>query len=1087
MNRHLQTLFFLAVLSFLFTLSVNAQMTTASMSGKVVFQDEPVIGATILAVHEPSGTKYGTITNIDGRYSLEGMRTGGPYNVTISYVGYQTAIYRDITLKLGENYILDVTMQESSAALDEVVVVASKSKFSGEKTGAVTNINNTQLKMLPSINRSLTDFTRLSPYAGSGNAFSGRDGRMSSFTIDGANLNNNFGLSSNLPGGGNPVSLDAIEEVQVVVAPFDVRQSNFIGGGINAITKSGTNSFRGSAYAFLRNQNMRGNKVGDYDLGLRAPESTTTYGVTLGGPIIKDKLFFFVNGEYENSPSPITKFRLSDDGVGNKEENISRATAQDMENFASILRDKYGYEPGSYTNYDGGTKNYKVLARIDWNINDAHKLSLRYNYTTNSQDLGTNASSTVGTRTTAGRISEYAMAFKNNCYMMDNNVMSFTADLNSRFNDKISNKLLLTYSNIEDVRSSNSSPFPHIDIWDGDGQAFMSAGYELFSWNNKVQNKIFNVNDNLNIILGDHRITAGISFEYQKALNNFMRFGTGYYKYASFDDFKNGSAPIAFGLTYGYNGEANPEASVSFAQSGIYGQDEWNISDRFKLTYGIRLDMLNYLNSLETNKGYLDIDFNGRHIDTGKWPKANVLFSPRIGFNWDIKGDQSLKLRGGTGIFTGRIPLVFFTNMPTNAGMLQNTVQITDSKQLEALKGGVITDVNQMINTLGLPNTPNYQTKEDIKGAAIVGIDPNFKLPQVWKTALAVDYQLPVSFPLALTVEAMYNKDINAVCQENYNVKDPSLLGRFNGPDNRYYYESSKNAAVASNVTGGAMVLTNTHKGYGATLNFTANSEPVKNLFLMASYTHTIAKEISGNPGSQAYSAWQNLPSVDGPNLLGLHNSQYLTPNRVIASITYSLDLCKSAALNFGLYYSGYNSGLYSYTYNNDMNQDGQTNDLIYIPKSKDELTFVDKNGFTASQQADAFWNFINQDPYLKKHKGEYAEAYAAKMPWINRFDIKISEDFKIKAGKSTNILQISFDILNVGNLLNHSWGVTKNAAPANNGRILNYEGVNDQMVPTYSLYYNKAENALPTESFANYNDSSNCWQLQVGIRYIFN
>ena len=419
--------------------------------------------------------------------------------------------------------------------------------------------------------------------------------------------------------------------------------------------------------------------------------------------------------------------------------------------------------------------------------------------------------------------------------------------------------------------------------------------------------------------------------------------------------------------------------------------------------------------------------------------------------------------------------------------MLQNTVQITDSKQLEALKGGVIADVNQMINTLGLPNTPNYQTKEDIKGAAIVGIDPNFKLPQVWKTALAVDYQLPVSFPLALTVEAMYNKDINAVCQENYNVKDPSLLGRFNGPDNRYYYESSKNAAVASNVTGGAMVLTNTHKGYGATLNFTANSEPVKNLFLMASYTHTIAKEISGNPGSQAYSAWQNLPSVDGPNLLGLHNSQYLTPNRVIASITYSLDLCKSAALNFGLYYSGYNSGLYSYTYNNDMNQDGQTNDLIYIPKSKDELTFVDKNGFTASQQADAFWNFINQDPYLKKHKGEYAEAYAAKMPWINRFDIKISEDFKIKAGKSTNILQISFDILNVGNLLNHSWGVTKNAAPANNGRILNYEGVNDQMVPTYSLYYNKAENALPTESFANYNDSSNCWQLQVGVRYIFN
>lgn len=1103
--------FYLVAIMLLIAVTVNAQVTTASMSGKVSSGVDPIIGATILAIHEASGTRYGAITNIDGRYTIEGMRTGN-YLVEVSYVGFTTLKFTDVMLRLGENYVLNVEMKESSELLDEVVVVANKSKFSDVKTGATTNISNKQLTLLPTINRSLTDFTRLSPYAGSGTSLAGRDGRTNSFTIDGANLNNNFGLSDDLPGGGNPISLDAIEEVQVVIAPFDVRQTNFVGGGVNAITKSGNNTFRGSAYTYQRNENFRGNKIDGERLGDREKESKSTYGFTLGGPIIKDKLFFFVNGEYENAPAPITKWKLSTDGKANKDNLISRVTAADMQGFADILQNTYGYDPGSYTNYDGGAKNYKVLARVDWNITNNHKLSVRYNWTKNTEQMPTNATSTVGTAASNGRISYQSMAFRNACYGMENSVSSLTAELNSRFGNSVSNRFLLTYTNMEaPKRTSESSPFPFIDIWK-DGDAFMSAGYELFSWKNRVNNKVFNFQDNVTWTLGNHKLVGGLSFEYQKALNSFMRNGTGYYRYESFDAFKRGDAPVAFGLTYGYNGDTNPEAVVSFAQSSLYLQDEWNATDNFKLTYGVRADMMNFLNDLQTNEAYKALDwkdhfiaknnsdyatYQAPRIDTGKWPKSSVLFSPRVGFNWDIMGDKSLVIRGGTGIFTGHIPLVFFTNMPTNAGMIQNLISFTqkdNQADLNKLAGGLTTDVNGMIEKLGLPtSSPFSNPNAKVEGATVVAVDNDFKMPQVWKNTLAIDYTLPASFPLTLTVEGMYNKDINAVTQDNYNVTNVGNLERFAGPDNRYNYKSAT-VSVQTGVTNGAMVLTNTSKGYSGSINVMANAEPIKNLNVMASYTHTIAKEITGLPGSQAYSAWRNLPNVDGPNTIGLHNSQYLTPNKVIASVSYTIGYGKNKnfATNVGLFYSGYASGFMNYYYNNDMNGDGQNGyDLIYIPKTKDELTFADAvvNGetITAAEQAETFWKFVNQDGYLSKHKGEYAEAYGANMPWVHRFDLKIAQDFKLKVGKSMNTLQVSFDFLNIGNLINSSWGVTKTSSSCNYGKILQLKEVKNN-VPVYTLY-NKNTPLITNESttYIPYRNSTNCWQLQIGVRYIFN
>ncbi|WP_455636715.1 TonB-dependent receptor [Parabacteroides sp.] len=1095
MSRHLQTLFLLVVLSFMFNLSVDAQMTTASMSGKVMFQEEPVIGATVLAVHEPSGTNYGTITNVDGRFSLQGMRTGGPYKVTISYIGYQSAVYSDITLQLGENYSLNVELKESSEALDEVVVTATKTRFNTEKTGATTNISASQITALPTINRSISDIARLSPYA-SGMSFAGGDGRSTNFTVDGANFNNNFGLSDDLPGGGNPISMDAIEEVQVVIAPFDVRQTNFIGGGINAITKSGTNTFKGTAYTYQYNQNMRGNNIDGEDLGERPQDAKHIYGATLGGPIIKNKLFFFANVEYQKIPTTVVNWHASEDGVANPDEYSSRTSIEDMQKVSDFVRDKYGYNTGSYTDFPADNTNLKLLGRIDWNITDQHKLAVRYNYTKNSAWNATNGSSgNFGQRLSYNRISQYSMAFANSLYSMDNKVSSVSADLNSRFSDKISNQLLFTYSNIQDIRGTNSSPFPFIDIMaglDDTGnqilEPYMSLGYELFTFNNGVHNKVWNITDNFTYYLGNHKFTGGISFEHQMASNAYMRNGTGYYRYRSLDEFLSGAAPESFALAYGYEGNTTPAAQVAYNQLGIYLQDEWNLSEKFKLTLGIRFDDVMFDNDdLVANKAIDALDFGGRSISTSSWPGAKLQVSPRVGFVWDVMGDKVLKVRGGSGIFMGRLPLVFFTNMPTNTGMIQNlqTVTTTYNKdgsiktrdpRLDLLKGNMITDVNEMIKTLGFPT----EAGDGVVPSSIAGIDPDFKMPQVWKSSIAVDYQLPTPFPFSVTGEFMYTKNINAVMLDNYNIKPNTSWERFNGPDNRYIYPNEYTYIKEVN---DACVLTNTSKGYGWTGNITVNANPTENLRAMLAYTHTVAKEVSGMPGSNATSAWTNLMTINGANFADVQNSQYVTPDKVIGSLSYHVPFTNGKVTNgisLNLFYTGYSPSGYSFAYTNDMNGDNSANDLMYIPANDNEIKFKNE-----ADRKD-FWNFVDQDSYLKNHKGEYAEAYAARAPWVHRFDFRIAQSFSVPAGKTKNTLEISLDFMNVGNMLNKSWGVMKNMGNSNGGRILKYEGTDDSQTPIFSLWRDK-EGKAPTETYTLNRIYSQCWKMQLGIRYIFN
>ena len=516
-------LYFLIATLMLMVSSVVAQVTTSGLSGRVSADGDDVIGATVEAVHTPSGTKYVAVTNAKGQFNINGMRSGGPYEVTISYIGFETKKVQGVVLQLGETYNLNTTMSEDSQVLGEVVVKGKATKLNIEKMGASTNVTSAQITALPTVSRSITDVTRLSPYGGNGMTFQGSDGRTANFTVDGADFNNNFGLSSNLPGGGNPISLDAIDELQVVISPFDVRQTNFIGGGVNAVTKSGTNTFKGTAYVYHRNENMRGDAVDREQIqSAREKDQQTTYGFTLGGPIIKDKLFFFANGEYIKTPTIANRWRASQDGVADADNFISKCTEYDLQRVSEHVKNKYGYDTGSWTSFPADEKNYKILARIDWNINDNHHLALRYNHTNNTNWSAPNASSMDGgSRSAYARTSQYAMSYANSMYSIKNLVHSLSFDLNSRFGDNISNQFLATFSKLDDVRGTDSSEFPFIDILDGSGDTnnYIALGYELFTYNNAVHNTVWNVKDDVTFYLGNHKLMGGVSYEHQMAAN----------------------------------------------------------------------------------------------------------------------------------------------------------------------------------------------------------------------------------------------------------------------------------------------------------------------------------------------------------------------------------------------------------------------------------------------------------------------------------------------------------------------------------------------------------------------------------------
>ncbi len=1070
------------------SLSLNAQVTTSSMTGKITDdRGDGVIGAVVIATHTPTGTQYGTVTNEFGVFNIANMRVGGPYSITVSSIGYQDAVSENIFLRLGETYNANVMMASSAIQLEGIDITGAKSNIlNSNRTGAATNIGVEEINSLPTISRSINDFVRLTPQAQSGSSFVGRDGRYNNIQIDGSNFNNNFGLSStNLPGGGSqPISLDAVEQIQVNIAPYDVRQSNFTGAGINAITRSGSNRFEGSVYGFYRNQDFNGKKVGDVELPPFDKTTSTTFGARLGGAIVKNKLFFFVNYEKEDNTRPGISFVPS--APGRSGDNVSRTTIDDMNRVSQYVKEKYGYNTGAAEGYASNfnTANYKALARIDYNISNNHKLTLRYNQMVATDDQVVNGTSAPNPRSSSNRISRNSYAFENANYGFENSVRSLSAELNSKFSDKVSNQFLATFTKIQDKRTSKSSPFPFIDI-KKDGDSYLSLGYELFSWKNDVINNVTTITNNLTYLMGKHNFTFGAAFDYLTFGNSFQRYGTSYYRYSSIDDFLNDATPEAFALTYSVlPGGVDPYAELDFGIGSLYAQDEIRMNDKFKLTLGLRADLPIYFNELQPNAAVNALNFveadgtTPYKIDLSKWPKSKLMISPRVGFNYDVNGDRTFQIRGGTGLFTGRVPFVWFTNLPTNSGVLQNTVERT----------------GQAVADLGIKFNPDPHAYKNLfpsepgttAPGSIAAVDPEFKMPQIWRTNLAADIQLPSNF--IFTFEGIYSKSVTDVVQYNANQRGPvGTMNANGGKDTRPFFGANNNDRRVNPSMSEAIVLTNTDQGYSYSITGQLSKEFSKNFTAMIAYTYTQAQDITGNPGSQAASAWSNNPAVRGQNDLDLSYSEYAVPHRVVGALSYKVEYLKALATTFSLYYDGVNTGRFSYRYTADFNRDGINADLMYIPASPSEITFTDiiKDGnvlYSAQQQSDAFFNYIDQDSYLSKNKGKYADRNGVLLPWRHRFDLRILQDIFTNISGRKNTLQLSLDVLNVGNLLNSNWGILQRTN-LSNGALLVPKVAADG---TATFQMAQVGGKLPEKTFSNITSTSTTYGMQIGLRYIF-
>ncbi|HSN59645.1 MAG TPA: TonB-dependent receptor [Ferruginibacter sp.] len=1054
----------------------NSQVTTSTISGSV--KDEksvPLDGATLKVTNTQNGAVKFAKTDKNGRFSVPNLDPGGPYSVIVTFVGQEIPEKTNIYLQLGTNEVLDFYGKSTGSTL-EAVVVSSALATRTIKTGTASNFNQRVITSLPNISRSITNIATLTPQAGGGNSFGGRDGRYNNIQIDGASFNNNFGLSSSpLPGGAiQPISLDAIEEISVSVSPFDVRQANFTGAGINATTKKGSNKFKGSVYAFYRNEGFLGRTADGQKVPTVTPSASKTFGAFIGGPIIKNKLFFFLSGETVEVDVPGVNWKARR-GAATTDPNESRTLATDLDAVSLYLKTKYNYETGPYENLGNFfTKNEKILGRLDWIINSKHTASLRYNYSKTDDDQLLNGNSAPNPRSSSNRWSANSMSYENSNYANTNLLSSYAFEVKSNFNNRLSNQFIATYTEANDPkRSTKSTPFPFIDILEG-GDAYISAGYELFSFGNDVQNNTITVNNNVTYTAGKHSLTAGAAYENIYVKNQFLRYGTSYYRFASVNDFLTNAAPIAYALTYPYAGQ-KPFVELDFGQASLYAQDEITFNEKFKLTVGLRADRPLFQNDLPANDAvtaltFVDLDGKQINLDVSKWPKERTYLSPRVGMNWDVYGNKNLIVRGGAGIFTGRFPFVWFTNQPSNSGVIQNTVERTGSAAATYLFDA---DPNKYVNTF--PSQPGTSAP-----GSIAVVDKDFKMPQVARISAAIDKKIISNW--VLTIEGIYNKDINALLQYNANQKDP--IGITAGPGARPLFANNNagrryNASISE-----AMVLTNTSRGGAGIITAQIAKRFSKNWDFTLAYTHTETFDVSGNPGSQASSAWSNIQSLRGNNDLDIAYSDFGTQNRIIAYGSYKANFTKFLQTTFTLVYSGYEQGRYSYRYSNDFNQDGLSSDLLYVPKDASEITFVTNGAFTPAQQSEAFFAYVDQDKYLSKRKGQFTERNGAELPWFSNLDLRILQDI-LPISKYKNYgLQLSLEIENFTNMIKNDWGVTKRTTYGN-GAILAVVAAPTATTPaTYRM--NLVSSQLPTTSFLSNVNVGNTWRMNLGARLSF-
>jgi hypothetical protein len=1076
----------------LFTACVAfAQVTTSSISGTVVDEKGlPLPGVTITALHTPTGTNYATVSRVDGRYNLPNLRVGGPYTVTYSFIGFGSNVQNNINLTLGQESKIDTKLLPSSRQLGEVTVTSTQNKvINNSRTGSQETITRSQIDRLPTITRSISDYTKLTPTAGNNNSFGGRNGNGNNLTVDGALFNNSFGLSGSLGGQTNsqPISLDAIEQIQVAVSPFDVTQGRFAGSGINTVTKSGTNEFKGSVYLYKRSAGL----VGLDAMTATVAKPTIDYtqrGISLGGPIIKNKLFLFVSGEQERISDPASSFTALKPGQASGG-SISQVTADELNTLRDFLKTKYNYDAGAYENYNLRTRSDKITAKLDWNIDKNNTLSIKYFYLKSLRDVPPSNSGAQGNRSA----SLTTLPFFSSYYTINNNFNIGIAELNTRIGTKYANKLTVGYQALRDFRSSpGGGNFPLVDILNAAGNTMTSFGYEPFTANNILNTDTYQFSDQFTIFAGKHEINIGTANEFNKFKNGFAPNYNGGYRFRSLADFyasANTGAPTA--ARYDFRYSALPDGSFPFAfiksyTLGFYVQDKFQVNDNFKLTYGVRADLPVFNTDAEFNADAANLTGfrNGYQINTSQFPKTTLQISPRVGFNWDVKGDGTTQLRGGAGIFTGPVPYVYISNQASNNG-----VQFGSYSLVPGAGGVAANDPRLVFNPDVNANRPVGAAANTSYNLAIT--DKDFKFPSNFRANLAVDHKLP--FGIIGTLEGIYSKDINAIYYEN--VALPATGTALVGSDNRLRFSNTTvypsiatgNTAAQPNITD-AILLKNTNKGY--TYSITGQLQRTfKEFYFNVAYSYTDARTVNDG-GSIAQSTWRDRAVSGDPNADVASYSNFRQPHRVIASMSYRKEYVNHLATSIGLTFESANAGATSYVYNGDVNGDGQTsNDLIYVPKDANDIVLVKDNASdprTVAQTYAQLSAYINQDPYLSKMKGKYTERNGLVLPYYKLVNLNFTQDLYQTTGKIKNTLRFEFNIINFGNFLYRNWG---NIKFVNRTGLLAFKGIDAATgKPAYSFPYFDNANQVPlTSSFSNGISQGSRWQAQLGFRYIFN
>jgi len=1071
-TRILQTFLFL-----LMAWVAQAQVTTSSMVGTITDEKgETLIGANVVATHTPSGTQYGTVTNESGQFTIPNMRVGGPYSISVTYVGYSDQNYENLFLKLGEVYRLNSVLKEAGLMI-ETVQITAKAGTLGKNVGAGSQITSENIDAMPTLNRGLNDFLRLNPQStgyGSGISFAGVNNRYNAVFIDGAVNNDVFGLSDTGTNGGqtgiSPVSIDIIDQFQVVLSPYDVSLGGFAGGGVNAVTKSGTNNLEGTAYFFMQNEKM----VGKTNKNLTArtgaerksvnPFNNNLYGLSLGGPIIKDKLFFFTNVEIQADDTPLPFDPLTYKGA---------SSVAAIDSLVEYTKSKYNYDPGSFLSQNDELKGLKFFGKIDYNINKNNSITLRHSYTKAEQFDRFSSS--------ANRIN-----FSNNGIFFPSITNSSALEIKSRFANNASNNLIIGFTRVRDDRDALGSPFPYVTIEDGSGSNVITFGTEEFSTANRLDQDIFTLTNNFKLYKGKHTITLGTHNEYYDMFNSFIPQNYGSYRFKSIADFKNEKAfeyRRSYSLVDDITGDKSKAAAALRAmQLGFYAQDEIKVSSKLNITAGLRVDLPiilddpkedTYLNNTALPKIATFYPV-AKDVKAGKSPDGQIMLSPRLGFGYEAS--DKVSLRGGLGIFTSRIPFVWPAAMFNNNGLTQGTVQRLNTETIFKA------DINQQYED------PNFK----VPSGSINLFTPDFKYPQVFRTNLGVDFKLPGGFDAS--IEGIYTKTLNNIVYTNIN-SDTTVSFYMAGVDNRPVFNRKSIDPTYTEI----YLASNTNEGN----TYTITGQVAKNfdfgLNATLAYTYGDAYAVTEGTSSQNSSQWRGQVHVDGRNFPSYGRSDFATGHRVLGTLTYKIDWnsSKNAATTFSLIYEGQKSNPYSYVIggsgarnlNNETGSTSRNRSLIYIPNERGDINLVDYKVGTTTITADEQWtklnSYIESDEYLSANRGGYAEKNSNWMPYVSFLDLAIRQDAGLKLGNKMHKLQFSVDVFNLANLLNPEWGTRYSViGDFNNFDFLTFEGYEaDKKTPRYTYRGTAANDA----NAYNINDFSSRWRMRFGVRYIFN